>query len=151
MLSVFTLLTYLGLGVICNRQTATISSSSLRVRLLPFPFGNGQTIQRADIAHLFVRRLRIKKRGVRIEEIHSVGVATRDGVAIDMQSAFDNEQAATQTANKILIVLNSDSNHRPLTLFHDHTTPDIGTFKRTALLWLALFVVAVLIGAAQEL
>jgi hypothetical protein len=149
-LPVITLVLYLCLGAACNRKTVTISPASIRIRLLPFPTGPSQTIARTAITHLFTRQTRIKKRGVRIEEFHSAGAATTDGVAIELQT-LPSAEAATESARQTLHVLNSTSSQPPLGLYNDDTTPTSGLPKRRIALWLGLYLLAVLAGAAWEI
>lgn len=90
----FVVLTYLLFALLFNKNHATITPTRVRTTLRPFPLGTGHNIPRTAITHLYVALVRIKKRGTVTEEIHSLGVTTRDGTCIDLQSFYPSLEPA---------------------------------------------------------
>ena len=96
----FVVLTYLLIALLFNKNHATITPTGVRTTLRPFPLGTGHNIPRAEIAHLYIAHVRVKKRGTVLEEIHSFGGTTRAGASIDLQSAYPSLDPALKHARQ---------------------------------------------------
>ena len=136
----FVVLTYILFALLFNENQATISTTGVSTTLRPFPLGTGHTIPRAEIAHLYVAQVRVKKRGTVIEEIHSFGLATKDNQSIEIQSAYPSLEPALNHARQAQQSLNVE-------LYTDNSPHPNPNFRRTFLLWFGLLVLATILGA----
>lgn len=138
------LLTYLVAALVVDRQWAEAGPEGVRSGLRPLPLGNGRRVLRAAIAHVYAGHVKVKKRGAVVEEIRSVGVATREGLQVDLLNGFSGQDGAVEAARRVAGVLGL--------AVYTSDEPDSGMhFKRTAFLWLGLFAVATVAGGAWEL
>jgi len=147
----FFLFLYLAVALALNFRIATVRPDSVKVSVLPIPMLRSITVDRNDIRHAYARTVIVIGEDFKEFDRHyTAGVETTQGRQVDVTGPQPTLQMALERAEDIARILNAGQHSHAIQATKATANPDDSNYKPLMLLWIAGFIVLVLIGGAWE-
>jgi hypothetical protein len=149
----FALYGYVVLALLVNWRTSVITPQGLAVYVWPLVVRPPGRLPRHKIRCCYYRNVSTYDDGTLLESYFSAGVESWDGRRIEISAPHETAAQAIAVAHQAAAVLNLTPGQNPIPVEEIDQLPGIAEIRFVILLmsfWLALFLAAILLGAAWE-